>query len=80
MDYVRVPPNLIWTPRFRVLESTERDIVKADNDSQVYVNPSGRTTLDIYQRLKVACDMNLLYFPYDKQVCRKPLKLYYFSQ
>ena len=68
VDYVRVPPSLLWTPRFRVMESTARDIIKADNDSQVFVNPNGRTTLDIYQRLNFACDMNLLYFPYDRQV------------
>lgn len=72
VEYVRVPPKLLWTPRFRVMESTERDIIKADSDSQVLVTPTGRTTLDIYQRINVACDLNLLYFPYDRQVCKVP--------
>lgn len=72
VEYVRVPPKLLWTPRFRVMESTERDIIKADSDSQVLVTPTGRTTLDIYQRINVACDLNLLYFPYDQQVCKVP--------
>ncbi|XP_072022091.1 acetylcholine receptor subunit beta-like 1 [Amphiura filiformis] len=63
---ITIDRNTIWVPHIQVENSVT---VKEPTDGQLRVLSSGRVSFNQPLHIEFICDMDLTYFPYDKQSC-----------
>lgn len=67
---LKIPVNKLWMPIPEVLNCDKSDCaIKMPNSTSAYVYPNGSISVLYKSQAQSACDINLDYFPFDKQKC-----------
>jgi hypothetical protein len=70
ISHVRIKSSLLWNPDIFLYNSVESKNGFLQNDVYGYVNSSGRILVDYpNQQIKVACNLDMTNYPFDKQNC-----------
>ncbi|ELT89221.1 hypothetical protein CAPTEDRAFT_91759, partial [Capitella teleta] len=70
INYVSINSNLIWTPDM-ILRNSYEDFysILEDKRFKATVQPDGAVNLWFAGKVKVLCDLDLTFFPFDRQAC-----------
>ena len=76
IDNIFIPSSEVWYPRFQLDNCESQDCYfTPNNNTYMKINNQGVTRYSVMKILESSCDLNLIYFPFDQQLCNMSIRL-----